>query len=262
MTIQTDLSQKVAVVTGGSKGIGAAIALRFAQEGAKVLVTGRNEKDLNAMVEKLNNIRPGCSGLVMDVRSESDVEKLVSFAYQTYEEVNILVNNAGLYPVTLLRNLTVAEWQDVINTNLSGAFMCSKLFALVMIDNKTKGKIINISSTSSHIARPGILHYATTKAGLNMMTKVLAIELAPNGITVNAVCPGVIATETVIKKAQQSPENLAEHQAKLKRIPLGRLGEPDEIASAALFLISDEAQYITGATLFVDGGFTLGIPSY
>ena len=262
MPIQTDLSNKVAVVTGGSKGIGAAIALRLAQEGAKVLITGRHQKSLNDVVKKLNELRPGCTALTVDVRQESDVQQLLTQAYETYDEVHILVNNAGIYPVTPLANLSVAEWEDVVNTNLTGAFMCSKLFAAAMIEKKTEGRIVNISSTSSQIARPGIIHYATTKAGLNMMTKVLAVELAPNSITVNAVCPGVIATDTVIGKTNENPENKAEHQSKLKRIPLGRLGEPEEIASAALFLVSDEARYVTGATLFVDGGYTLGIPNY
>jgi NAD(P)-dependent dehydrogenase (short-subunit alcohol dehydrogenase family) len=132
---------------------------------------------------------------------------------------------------------------------------------MAMTKNKTPGRIVNVSSTASVLARPGVAHYASSKAGVSMLTRVLAIELAPHGITVNAVCPGVIGTETVLAMSNR-PELKAENAAKLKHIPLGRLGEPEEIASAVAFLVSSEAKYITGATLFVDGGFTLGIASY
>lgn len=262
MSIETNLQHKIAVVTGGSRGIGEAIAIRFAQEGAKVLVTGQNKEHLDAVLAKLNVIRPDCAVMTGDISKEEDVERLVDYAYETFGKVDILVNNAGLYPVTPLSELTTTEWEKVINTNLTGTFMCSRNFAMAMIRNNTKGRIVNISSTSSYIARPGIAHYASSKAGINMLTKVLAVELAPHDITVNAVCPGVIETETVRSQAQKSPESQAEMDAKLQKIPLARLGKPEEIAAATLFLVSGEASYITGATLFVDGGFTLGIPKY
>jgi NAD(P)-dependent dehydrogenase (short-subunit alcohol dehydrogenase family) len=130
-----------------------------------------------------------------------------------------------------------------------------------MIAQGTQGTILNVSSTASLLARPGVAHYASSKAGLNMLTRVLAIELAPHQITVNALCPGVIETETILEQTRD-PSRAAEHQAKLQRIPLGRQGTPAEVAAAALFMVSDEARYLTGACLVLDGGYTLGIPSY
>ena len=255
------LKDKVAIVTGGSKGIGEAIALRFAQEGAKVLVTARNQRDLDRVVGKLNELGSGSSGFVADITDENQVRRLQEFACRTYAAVDILVNNAGLYPVTPLADLSLEEWRQVLDTNLTGVFMCSKVFAAAMIERGTPGKIVNISSTSSLLARPGVSHYASSKAGLNTLTKVLAVELAEHGIRVNAVVPGLIGTERVLQQADD-PATAAEHAAKFKRIPLGRLGKPEEIAAATLFLVSSEADYITGATLVVDGGYTLGIPRY
>jgi NAD(P)-dependent dehydrogenase (short-subunit alcohol dehydrogenase family) len=261
MPIDCNLDGNFAVVTGGSKGIGRAIALRLAKEGARVLISARDQSQLDATVSELNAIRPGCIGMAGDVRSESDVCRMADMAERQFAAVDILVNNAGLYPVTPLSQLSLAEWDSVIGTNLTGSFLCARTFADLMVRKKTRGRIVNVSSTASVLARPGIAHYASSKAGLSMLTRVLAVELAPAGITVNAVCPGVIGTETVLAAARK-PELKAEHEAKLRRIPLGRLGEPDEVASAVAFLVSNEARYITGATLFVDGGFTLGIPSY
>jgi NAD(P)-dependent dehydrogenase (short-subunit alcohol dehydrogenase family) len=158
--------------------------------------------------------------------------------------------------VTPLDRIAYTEWAEVIATNLDGPFLCSQRIAQSMIANGTRGRIVNISSTAGTVARPGIAHYATSKAGLDMLTRSLAVELAPAGITVNAVCPGVIATRPLLEQAEANP---AANQAKMDRIPLGRLGLPEEVASAVLFLISPEAAYITGACLFVDGGYSLGI---
>jgi len=261
MPINCNLEGKHAVVTGGSRGIGQAIALRFAKEGARVLIVSKDEPELGPALAKLNAIKPGCIGMVADVRSEADVCRMADKAAQEFGVVDILVNNAGLYPVTPLAKLSLTEWETVINTNLTGTFLCARTFSTAMVQNGTPGRIVNVSSTASVLARPGVAHYASSKAGVSMLTRVLAIELAPHGITVNAVCPGVIGTETVLAMSKR-PELKAENAAKLKHIPLGRLGEPEEIASAVAFLVSSEAKYITGATLFVDGGFTLGIASY
>jgi glucose 1-dehydrogenase len=261
MPIQCNLDSQHAVITGGSRGIGQAIALRFAKEGARVLIATKDENELQTALDRLNAIRPGCIGMVADVRSESDVCRMANKAAEEFGTVEVLVNNAGLYPVTPLAQLSLAEWETVIGTNLTGSFLCARTFAGLMREKGTHGRMVNISSTASVLARPGVAHYASSKAAVSMLTRVLAVELAPHGITVNAVCPGVIATETYRAMASR-PEMKAENEAKLRRIPLGRLGEPDEIASAVAFLVSSEASYITGATLFVDGGFTLGIPSY
>jgi NAD(P)-dependent dehydrogenase (short-subunit alcohol dehydrogenase family) len=186
---------------------------------------------------------------------------MVDFAWRELGDVQILVNNAGLFPVTPLDQISFEEWEEVTGTNLDGPFLCSQLAARRMTAAGTPGRIVNISSTASHVARPGIAHYAASKAGLNMLTRVLALELAPAGITVNAVCAGVIETRSVLERAS-TEAGASEHASKLRRIPLGRLGLPEEVASAVLFLVSDEAAYITGACLFVDGGYSLGIASY
>lgn len=252
------LQGKTALVTGASQGIGKAIALRFARAGARVLASSWEEEPLNRCVEELCRIRPGCLGYPADVRSEKDVTGFIQHAYQQLGEVHILVNNAGIYPVAPFTKISMAQWRRVMRTNLDGPFLCSKLVGLEMISRRTPGRIINVSSTASQVARPGISHYASSKAALNMLTKVLAIELAPYGVTVNAICPGVIDTEGLLRQ-RKGPQGAAEHQAKLKNIPLGRLGRPEEVAAAALFLASKDAEYITGACLIVDGGYSLGV---
>jgi NAD(P)-dependent dehydrogenase (short-subunit alcohol dehydrogenase family) len=234
----------------------------LAKEGARVLIATNNDSELQPALDELNAIRPGCVGMVADVRSEGDVCRMASKAAAEFGRVEILVNNAGLFRLTPLTQLSLAEWEAVIETNLTGNFLCTRTFASLMVENGTHGRIINISSTASVLARPGVAHYASSKAGISMLTRVLAIELAPHGITVNAICPGLIATDAGLARAEGTPELKAEAETKLRRIPLGRRGEPEEIAAAAAFLVSREASYITGATLFVDGGFTLGIPSY
>ncbi len=233
------LEGKHALVTGGSRGIGKAIVERFTAEGARVVASSRT------------------AGFPADLTREDDIRKLVDHAFRELGEVHILVNNAGVYPVTPFQNISAKEWREVMATNLDAPFLCSRLVAEQMIARGARGRILNIGSTSSLVARPGIAHYASSKAGLNMLTRVLAIELAPHAITVNALCPGVIETETVMEQS-----HTAEHEAKLRRIPLGRLGKPEEVAAAALFMVSDEAAYLTGACLVLDGGYSLGIPSY
>ena len=259
--LRVSLEGRTAVVTGGSAGIGRAIALRFASEGARVIICARNSARVESCVKELRRLQPECLGLAADVTSEPQVRHLAEHAYTRFGEIHILVNNAGVYPVTPFADIGLDEWREVMGTNVDGPFLCARIFAGRMIASGTRGRILNISSTSSLVARPGIAHYAASKAALNTMTRVLALEMAPHGITVNALCPGVIQTETVMERLRD-PEGLAEHRAKLQRIPLGRLGTAEEVAAAALFLISDEAAYITGACVVVDGGYTLGIPSY
>lgn len=268
------LAGKVAVVTGASRGIGAAIARELARRGAAVTVVSRTAETLQPVAQIIQDEGGTCLPLAADVRDTAQVRKLVDSTYGEFGRVEILVNNAGLYPVTPFLDLTDEEWDEVVATNLRGPFVCSREFARRMVadprsrrgtaDDATPqpwGRIINISSTSSLLARPGIAHYSSSKAGVNALTRVLAIELAPYGITVNSVCPGLIATETIVAQAQD-PGRQAEHRAKLARIPQGRCGQPQEVAAVVAFLASDEAAYITGAVVVVDGGYTLGIPGY
>lgn len=247
-----------ALITGGSKGIGHAIAERFAADGARVLITGRTADSVN---EALATLPQGVSGFAADLAVPGDIARLLEHAERTLGETHILVNNAGVFPVTPLAELRAEEWHAVFATNLDAPFFCAQQIAQRMIARRTRGTILNVSSTSSLLARPGVAHYASSKAGLNMLTRVLALELAPHGITVNALCPGVIGTEAINAQAAD-PDRAAEHQTKLKRIPLGRIGTPQEVAAAALFMVSPEARYMTGACVVLDGGYTLGIPAY
>jgi NAD(P)-dependent dehydrogenase (short-subunit alcohol dehydrogenase family) len=221
------------------------------------MIAARSAASLAAGLAELPE---GVTGCEADVTREVDVERLIAYAAHELGEIHILVNNAGVFPVTLLHELTMREWREVLATNLDGPFLCSKLAAAHMIARGTRGTILNISSTASLLARPGAAHYASSKAGLNMLTRVLALELAPHGITVNSLCPGVIDTETLRAQAQH-PAHQVQHQEKLRRIPLGRLGQPGEVAAMARFMVSPAASYLTGACIVLDGGYTLGIPA-
>jgi NAD(P)-dependent dehydrogenase (short-subunit alcohol dehydrogenase family) len=251
---------KVVIVTGASLGIGKQVALMLLEKGACVVACSRNEKNLQSLKSSINFRQDALLTTSCDVSRQEEVESMVAAGMKQFGRIDGLVNNAGLYPTTPLLDLTEREWDKVLDTNLKGPFMCSKAVAREMIAQEVKGHIVNISSTASLIYRPGTIHYASSKAGLNAMTKVLAIELAPHGIRVNCVVPGIIITEGAqvhIKNTSQS-----EHQTKLARIPLGHEGEPLNIASAVLHFMSDEACYTTGSLLVVDGGYSLGIASY
>lgn len=176
-------------------------------------------------------------------------------------ELDGLVNCAGIYPVTSALELTAEEWDRVLAVNLRAPFLLTVAVARRMIAAGRTGSIVNISSTASVVARPGIAHYGASKAGLNQLTRILAVEFAPFGIRINAVLPGVISTETV-KQSLASPAARAEMQAKEARIPMGRLGKPEEVAVLAAFLLSDAASYSTGGLFTADGGFSLGISRY
>lgn len=256
-----EFCNKVIIVTGASSGIGKEITLSLLQKGAMIVACSRDGNRLRRVLTSTSVRNGDLLCIPCDVSRSDDVKKLISNSMQRFGKIDCLVNNAGQFPSTPFLDLSEQEWDQVIDTNLKGSFLCSRAVAKTMIAKDVKGKIVNISSTASLIARPGIAHYAASKAGLNMLTKVLAIELAPYGIRVNAVLPGVIATEGVHSQLKDDASKV-EHQAKLRRIPAGHEGTPRDISNAVLYLISESSNYSTGALFVVDGGYSLGIPEY
>jgi 3-oxoacyl-[acyl-carrier protein] reductase len=239
------LENKVAIITGGAAGIGAATAVKFAEDGAKVVIWDLDEAKGKALAEKL-----GIVFAKVNTASYSEVEAAAKAVNEQYGRIDILINNAGITRDSTLKKMTPEQWQQVIDVNLTGVFYCAKIVSEYMLANSW-GRIINASSVVGLYGNFGQTNYVATKAGLIGMTKTMARELGKKGITVNAVAPGFIATEMVAAM----PENVIE--AMKAKIPLARLGDPMEIANVYAFLSSDEASYINGHTLSVDGGMTV-----
>lgn len=252
-------SARAVIVTGAASGIGRALSEELARRQTPVVLCDVDAPGLEAVRDKIGGTAWAVSG---DVTKADDVERMVAEARRVAGPIGGLVNCAGIYPVTPLLELSAEEWDRVMAVNLRAPFLVTQAVARRMIADSGGGSIVNISSTSSRLARPGIAHYGASKAGLNQLTAVAAVELAPHGIRVNAILPGVIGTERVQATAASSEAARAEHAAKLARIPLVRIGEPAEVVSVALFLLSSDSSYCTGALFTADGGFTLGIPHY
>lgn len=250
---------RAVLVTGAASGIGRALAEELGRRGTPVVLCDVDSAGIESVRERIG---PGAWAVTADVTRADEVERMAAEARTVAGPIGGLVNCAGIYPVTPLLDLSVEEWDRVMAVNLRAPFLVTQAVARRMIADGGGGSIVNISSTSSRLARPGIAHYGASKAGLNQLTAVAAVELAPHGIRVNAILPGVIGTERVQATAQSGEDARAEHAAKLARIPLARVGEPAEVVSVALFLLSPESSYCTGALFTADGGFTLGIPHY
>ncbi len=240
-----NLAGKVVVVTGAARGIGSSIALEFAKEGAKVVVNDVIEG--SSVTEKIRNMDGASVFVKADVSSLGEVEKLFSEVLEVFGRVDILVNNAGVTRDALIHKMKVEDWNIVMDVNLKGAFLCSKMAAEHMM-RQSYGRIINISSVVGQMGNVGQSNYASSKAGLIGLTKALALELAPYGITVNAIAPGFTKTEMTKKM----PEKIAKRF--VERTPLGRMAQPEEIAYLAVFLASDLAKFITGQVIAVNGG--------
>jgi 3-oxoacyl-[acyl-carrier protein] reductase len=246
------LEGKTAIVTGSRRGIGRAIALALVKEGASVTVSDVNRADCQKVVDEIEKM--GRKGLAVqcDVTSTPEVEALVKKTVEKFGRLDILVNNAGIISYKPFLELTDEDWDKTLGVNLKGQFLCARAAAREMIKNKW-GRIINIASISSGgcgIAFPLIAHYTASKGGVMALTEALALELTAKGINVNAICPGAIDTD-MTKGAKES----GQLEPLLLRIPKGRLGKPEEIANLAAFLASEEASYITGAAIVVDGGW-------
>jgi len=257
----TAFAKRTVLITGAASGIGATLARRLAGQGARLVLWDRAVQPLSAVADALRGSGSEVWSAAVDVTDPAAVTQAAESARADAGRVDGLVNCAGIYPVTPLQELSAEEWTRVVTTNLSAPFWVTQAVTQGMIAAGGGGSVVHISSTASRLARPGIAHYGASKAGLNQLTAVQAIELAPHRIRVNAVLPGVIGTERVLSGVQD-PDKAAENTAKLARIPLGRLGEPEEVAALAAFLLSEEAAYCTGGLFTVDGGFTLGMPSY
>lgn len=240
------LKDKVAIITGAAKGIGFATAKRFAQEGAKVMITDVNPDAVKAAVDLI----PGSEAFVMNVTDRASVEAAVDQIMQRHGHIDILINNAGITQDARLVKMTEAQFDAVIDVNLKGVFNCTQLVVPHMLE-AGKGAVVNASSVVGIYGNFGQTNYSATKFGVIGFTKTWARELGPKGIRVNAVCPGFIATEMV----KAMPENILKDIE--RRSWLGRLGTPDEMANVYLFLASDEASYVNGVALEASGGISL-----
>lgn len=247
------LKDKVAIVTGSGRGIGEGIALRFAEEGAKIVVNDINEADALGTVEKIKSMGRQAVAVIGSVASREIAQKMVDTAVNEFGTVDILVNNAGIIRDAMLHKMTDEQWDQVIEVNLKGVFLCTQCVARVMRE-KGYGKIINISSTSWR-GNPGQLNYSATKAGVIGMTKTAAKELAPKGINVNVIAPGMIWTDMI----KSMPPAIIEKMEKGLPfiVPLNRKGTPQDVANLALFLASDESSFITGQLIHCDGGMIM-----
>jgi 3-oxoacyl-[acyl-carrier protein] reductase len=242
------LRDKVAIVTGAGQGIGRAISLRLAQEGARVVVSDINQSGAETVAAEIEKTGGQALASHTDVSKPDSVEDLKRRTLERFGRIDILVNNAGIYPVCPLAEMTEDLWDRVIDVNLGGSFLCSRAVVPYMRAQKN-GRIICVSSTLAYKGAKNGAHYAASKAGIIGFVKALARELAPDGITVNAICPGL--ANTAQPRGHRSEEELI---AQAKNIPLGRIGQADDMAGPIVFLASDAASYITGQALMVTGG--------
>jgi glucose 1-dehydrogenase len=245
------LDGKVAIVTGGARGIGLAIAKRYVAEGAKVVIA---DVDVAAGEAAARALGEACRFKAADVGEAQQAQNLVTFACETFGALDILVNNAGIVHTADFLDLKEADFDRVLRVNLKGAFLTGQAAARRMVEQvkagRLPGAIVNMSSINAVVASPTLAAYCVSKGGIAQLTKVMALSLAPHGIRVNAIGPGSIMTD-ILKSVATDREA---KRRLLARTPLGRIGEPEEVAAIAVFLASDDAAYVTGETVYADGG--------
>ncbi len=244
------LQDKVAIVTGAARGIGRAIALRLAQEGAHVAIVDVRDEQGQETVNAIEALGRRAQFVHTDVTDPAGVEQMVEATLDAFGTIDILVNNAGICPFKPFLDISPALWDQVLDTNLKGYFLCSQAVARVMVERGIRGRIINVSSISSIVGGEQQAHYCSSKAGINLLTKSMAISLGPHGITCNAILPGTV--ETDLNRDDLADE--AKRGALEDRTPLGRIGQPEDIAGPVVFFASEDAAYCTGSMLVVDGG--------
>ena len=242
------LEQRIAIVTGAGQGIGRAIALGLAREGARVAIADVNEECANSVKNEIEAAGGRALVIRTDVSNEDSVQAMVERSLQEFGRVDILVNNAGIFPTSPVEEMSEEDWDRVIGTNLVGAFLCARAVVPKFLEQGS-GRIISLTSGRAFQGAKNGAHYAASKAGIIGFSKSLALELAPHGITVNVICPGI--TDTAQPRGHQTEEQI---YAQAQRIPLGRIGQPEDLVGPAVFLASDAAAFITGQTLLVNGG--------
>lgn len=244
------LKDKIAIVTGSGQGIGREIALAFAREGAKVVVSDITD-EIFRVVKEIEAIGSEALAAKCDVSKPTDVKNLAKLTIERFGRIDILVNNAGIYPSKAFLEMTESDWDKVLNVNLKGAFNCTRSIVPQMVKQRY-GKIVNISSIAgTAVGFAQRTHYSASKAGIAGFTRALALELAPYGINVNAIAPGYIETPGTQGMAKETYDQIK------KAIPIGRWGEPIDVAALAAFLASDDSSFITGQIQIADGGYTL-----
>ncbi len=249
------LNGKVAIVTGAARGIGRAIALRFGQEGASVAIVDLREDEGHETVRLIEAAGSQAMFVRTDVSNQDQVQAMVDTVVKRWGTIHILVNNAGICPFEDFLEMSQALWDHVLDVNLKGYFLCSQAVAKVMVEQGVKGRIIAVSSISSEFGGSSQAHYCASKAGINLLVKSMAISLGSYGITCNAVLPGTVETD-INRQALADP---AVRDYWSKRAPLGRLGQPDDVAGPVLFFASDDSNWCTGSMLVVDGGTSVNL---
>ena len=254
--MSSDLKEKVAIITGARRGMGKSHALRLAKAGAKVVVSDISEEECQKVVDEIKKNRGEAMAVKCDVTKKGEVENMVKQAIGKWGRIDILVNNAGICQFKPFLEITEEEWDRTIDINLKGYFLCAQAAAKEMVKQKS-GVIVNIASVAmgqQGVGMPNIVHYCASKGGIVGMTEALAVELAPFNIRVNAISPGAIETP-MVDLLKTDPKTM---EGVLARVPLHRMGKPEEVSNLVLFLVSDDSSYMTGSTVVIDGGWLAG----
>lgn len=248
-----DLENKVVVITGAATGLGKAMAERFGKEKACVVLNYHSEdSDYKEIIQTIEAAGGKAAAIQGDVTKEEDVKKLLEYAVEKFGTIDVMINNAGIENEVPSEKLTLEDWQKVIDVNLTGMFLASRDAISYMLEHNIKGNVINMSSVHDRIPWPHFVHYAASKGGVKMMTETLALEYAPKGIRVNNISPGAIDTPINAEKFNDPQAT----QEVIDLIPMGYIGKPEQIAACAVWLASEESSYVTGMTLYADGGMT------